>query len=194
MAKTVDIKRSELDQIKLANIKAHILGEILDANVTKGAWTNFGSLTYPFTIVEAETYGDLFKLSPDKSTFSISKPALIHMGGCVHFQNNTGGATTPSLAVRVYSNANHESRCTQSYWSGDFKTGGEQYVRYAGTHSVVKPNEYLNLQYYVVAGSGLDFKSNSTFDSSVVCTVTLFVLGLPPYNAKKEKIIWNIID
>ena len=194
---TKQITRSELDHIKLANLKAHIITTIPDAQITKDAWQSFGKENggaYPFEFVEAESYGDIFEMARDKSSFIINHPVLFEFSGCVHFQNDSGTDRTPEIGTRIIKNGSNEARCSQIYWSGTIKNGGENTIKYGGTDVAYRKGDYINLQHYVTTNAGIDFISNAIFDNQVAATLYLKVVGLPQFTKNNEKINWEIIE
>ena len=181
--------------MKLANFKAHVTGPIPYADITEDTWTDFGNSAHPFHFVEAESYGDLFKLSPDKSTVVIKEPCLFEFAGCVHYINLAGGAKDLKLGTRIYKNGNSEARCSQHYVSRTVKADdGEATLKYSGTDATHKNNEYINLQYWMGSGAGNNFifSTADIFDQQVAATIYLKVVGLPQFTKRNEKINWVI--
>jgi hypothetical protein len=195
MAITKEISREKWEQMKLANFKAHVVGPIADADITRGAWTSFGGSDDPFHFVESESYGDLFKLASDKSTVIIKEPVLFEFAGCVHYINTTASTKTIKIGCRIYKNGKNEARCSQVFHSNDMKQlDGESTLKYTGTDVTHKNNEHINLQYYLYAETGLtiNFSTDAAFDQQVAATIYLKVVGLPQYTERNEKINWII--
>jgi len=188
------ISESEWQQMKIANFKAHVVGPITNANIEREEWTSFGDATNPFVFVESESYGDVFKLSSDKSSIVIKKPCIFEFAGCVHIINRSAGAKDVALGTRIYKNSKSEARCSQFYYSVTMKADdGEMTLKYTGTDATHKPNEYINLQYYMDdAAADLRFSTAAIFDNQVAATIYLKVVGLPQFTAKNEKIEWII--
>lgn len=206
MAIKKEISSHDWQEIKLANLKAHITSVIDNDNIIGGgapggagtsspAWTSFGDSTNPFVKVEAESYGSVFKLASDKSSFIVTVPCIFEFSGCVHFENNDGSANDVVIGLRIYKNGDSEARCSQVFWSGSIKgTDGKETLRYAGTDVTHRPNEYFNLQYYFDSSGDIDFTSSSVFDNQVAATLYVKAIGLPQFTDRNEKIVWHITN
>jgi len=194
MAIQKTISAEDWHEMKLANFKAHVIGPVTNANITREEWTSFGTSTNPFVFIEGESYGDWFKLAPDKSSIIIKKPCLFEFGGCVHIINLGAGAKDVELGTRIYKNGNSEARCSQVYYSVTMKADdGEMTLKYSGTDATHKPNEYINLQYYLDDDAAtLEFSTADIFDNQVAATIYLKVIGLPQFTNKNEKIKYTI--
>jgi hypothetical protein len=203
MAIKKEISSHDWQEIKLANLKAHITGpidssNIVGANGDTSAWTSFGDSTNPFVKVEAESYGDVFKLASDKSSFIVTVPCIFEFSGCVHIQNQSGASGNDvDIGLRIYKNGNSEARCSQVWYSVTLKDDdGEETLRYTGTDVTHKPNEYFNLQYYFDddGSSDVNFDSSATFDNQVAATLYVKAIGLPQFTDRNEKIVWHITN
>jgi hypothetical protein len=70
---------------------------------------------------------------------------------------------------------------------------GEMTLKYSGTDATHKPNEYINLQYYLDDDAAtLEFSTADIFDNQVAATIYLKVIGLPQFTNKNEKIKYTI--
>ena len=197
MAIVKEISLLELETLKLSNFKAHIEAVIPNAAIVTDTWTSMASRTYPWVEVKTENYGDVFELSSDMASVIVKKPCLISFNGCVHFRNNSASAYNIELGFRIVQNGNDEARCSQTFFGDRLQgTVGEESMRYAGSADIVKPNEYITLQYYLVTGASvdIDFTSNALFDDSIAATIAVHVAGLPAYTKKNEKIEWKITN
>jgi len=191
-----EISLLEWEEMRLSNFKAHIIGPIANTDITRDEWTSFGDSTNPFVFVGTESYGDLFTLSSDKSSIVIKKPCLFEFAGCVHLINLSAGAKDVALGTRIYKNGNSEARCSQFYYSVTMKdSDGEMTLKYSGTDVTHKPDEYINLQYYMDDDAAtLALSTADVFDNQVAATIYLKVVGLPQYTKKNEKIKWKLIN
>jgi hypothetical protein len=195
MAIVKEISTHDWQEIKLANLKCHVIGPVDNSNIVRDTWTSFGGATNPFVKIDKESYGSVFNLAPDKSSFIVTIPCLFEFAGCVHFVNNTGSTKTIRIGSRILKNGNSEAKCSQVFYSNDVKqTNGEMTLKYTGTDVTHKPNEYFNLQYYLYTESGLDidFTTDDAFENQVAATLYVKAIGLPSYTAKNEKIEWHI--
>ena len=153
------------DLNSINTIKAHITTLVSAAEAS--AWRNFTG----FAKVASESNGDYFELLND-STIVCRKAGMIHFGGCVHVQNNTGGGfTTYLVASRLYKNGTTEARCSQRAYGGDLRIGGEDVLSYNGTDNLAL-NDTVRLQYYT-NNIDTEFYSNSIFTSPVAATIWL---------------------
>ncbi len=150
-------------------IKAHVTDEITSPTV--GSWTDFTA----FSIIANETIGGAISLNADTKTFNVNQTGLYAFGGCVHFENDSGGERQPLVASRIFLNGDEEARCSQRAWNGTIKNGGENVLSYNGT-VYVEAGDTLTLQYYV-NDSTIDFRSNAVFANPVACTLWLTKIG-----------------
>jgi len=100
---------------------------------------------------------------------------MYSFGGCIHFQNNSGGDKTPLVASRLYRNGTDELKCSQRAWKGTQKDGGEDVLSYNGTVNLVAGDTVV-LQYYIDDNT-IDFTSNAVFDNPVAYTLWLIRTG-----------------
>lgn len=143
--------------------KAHVTSSI--TTVTTSAWTSFSG----FSEVTSETLGGVIELNADTATFDILQDGFYHFGGCVHFQNNTGGPFTDLVILTRLFDGTNELRCSQrNKVIPAFADGAEDVLSYNGTASL-SAGDAINLQYFT-DNSGLDFIANSNFLSGVVAT------------------------
>ena len=150
-------------------IKVHRI--TADTAPTQDAWTDCSK----FLQIADETQGGIAVLTADSSHIAILQDGLYIFGGCIHFQNNSGGDKSPLVASRLFLNGTDELRCSQRAWSGTQKNGGEDVLSYNGTASLAA-GDTLTLQYYL-DDSTIDFTSNAVFASQVAYTLWLVRCG-----------------
>lgn len=157
------------DTEKFKGIKVH--RETADTAPTQDAWTDCST----FTEIADETSGGVAELNTDNKTIDIFQDGLYHFGGCIHFQNNSGGDRTPLVASRLFDGTT-ELRCSQRAWAGTARNGGENVLSYNGTVRL-KKGDSVTLQYYTDDNT-IDFDSNAVFASQVAYTLWLTREGI----------------
>lgn len=175
---TEDINRLlvEIDAdgtIRMTNVaetfKAH--RTTAQTTTTASAWTDCDTLTE----VADETVGTVAELNADNKTIDILVDGVYQFGGCVHFQNNSGGDKEPLVASRLFLNATTELRCSQRAQKLTVKDGGESTLSYNGTASL-EAGDSITLQYYL-SDNSIDFASNTVFENPVAYTIWLTRIG-----------------
>jgi hypothetical protein len=150
-------------------LKMHRTTELTSPTID--AWTNCDE----FSIIENETIGTVISANISTGAVTVSKSGLYNFGGCVHFQNDSGGEKRPLVASRIFINNTDEARCSQRDWNGTVKNGGQGALSYNGT-VYLESNDYIKLQYYVDDNT-IDFISDSVFQNPVAWTLWLTYCG-----------------
>lgn len=150
-------------------IKVHRI--TADTAPIQDAWTDCSK----FLQIADETQGSVAVLAADSMHIAILRDGMYMFGGCIHFQNNSGGDKTPLVASRLFLNETDELRCSQRAWSGTVKDGGENVLSYNGTASF-SAGDTLTLQYYLNDNT-IDFTSNAVFANQVAYTLWLVRCG-----------------
>jgi uncharacterized ParB-like nuclease family protein len=151
-------------------IKAHSTTAV--TSPTADAWTDCGNLV----AVADECSGDMLTLNADGKSIYALKAGIYEFGGCVHYQNNSGGDKEPLVASRILINNTTEAKCSQRATKMTQKDDGEDVLSYNGTVSLDE-GEYVRLQYYT-SDDSIDFTSNAVFAAQVTWTIWLRFIGI----------------
>jgi len=151
-------------------IKAH--RGTAEESPTQDSWTDCGSLA----VVAAETAGTGLALNVDAKTIDCTLTGIYKFGGCVHYQNNSGGDKEPLIACRILVNGTTEAKCSQRAKKLTQRNGGEDVLSYNGTVALTS-GDSVTLQYYCDDNT-IDFTSNAVFDNVVAWTLWLNFMGL----------------
>lgn len=169
---TMAIDKLQVDSLltyPTATIKIH--RTTAQDTVVTSTWTNCSK----FQVFSDETSGGIMTLSADSTTLTVARTGMYIFGGCIHFQNNSGGDKTPLVAMRLFQNDTTEMRCSQRAWNGTVKDGGENVLSYNGTASLESGNT-VNLQYYT-DDITIDFQSNAVFSNQIAYTLWFDYIG-----------------
>lgn len=150
-------------------IKVHRI--TADTSPTTDAWTDCSK----FIGISDETQGGCAVLAADSVHIAILRDGLYVFGGCVHYQNNSGGGVTALVASRLFLNGTTELRCSQRAHEIATPAGGEDVLSYNGTANLAA-GDTLTLQYYT-DNATIDFGSNAIFDNQVSYTLWLIRCG-----------------
>ena len=151
-------------------IKAH--RGTAEESPTQDAWTDCDG----FAIVTSDTAGTGLTLNVDTKTINCTLTGLYKFGGCLHYQNNSGGDREPLIACRILVNGTTEAKCSQRAKKLTQKNNGEDTLSYNGSVYLESGNSFT-LQYYC-DDSTIDFTSNAVFDNVVAWTLWLNFIGL----------------
>jgi len=152
-----------LNRMKKDAIKLHQTNTITP---DKDAWLDLYFSDTP----ASETQGSAFSVT-DSATIKSNTKGFFIFGGCLHFQNNSGGDKTPLVALRLWQNGATEVRCSQRAWVGIVKDGGENVLTTNGT-VYLNVNDTIKMQYYTDDDS-ISFISNAVFANQIAATVWL---------------------
>ena len=144
---------------------------VADTTPTASTWTDCST----FTEIASETQGSTAELNVDAKTIDILQDGFYLFGGCIHYQNNSGGDKEPLVASRLYLNGTTELRCSQRAQQMTVKDGGENVLSYNGTVSL-SAGDSITLQYYL-SDNTIDFVSNAVFTNQVAYTLWLIRVG-----------------
>lgn len=156
------------NKFRCETLKAH--RTTAETSPTAGAWTDCGTLTS----IAGESSGDALSLNADNKTVEINRDGIYFFGGCVHFQNNSGGNVSLLVGCRLIINPGTddiEMRCSQRAEEFDQQDGGEGVLTFTGATASLSAGDTVRLQYYTNS-TDIDFDSNDAFDSSVAWSIT----------------------
>ena len=108
----------------------------------------------------------------DSTKVLIEKSGLYQFGGCVHFQNNTGGNQDSLLVLSRITRNGNEARCSQrEYYENGFKDLSATVLPYTGT-VFCDAGDTISLEIYC-SNTATDFISRPEFENVVAATLWL---------------------
>ena len=164
------MKSGSLSWKKARSIKAH--RTTAKTGPTAGSWQDCDGLA----IIEDETLGGFYQLESDGITLTALEEGLADFGGCIHYQNNSGGDKDPLVAGRLLILPSDEAKCSQRAAKLTQKDGDENTLSYNGTVYLNKGDQ-VKLQYYV-SDNSIDFIDNAVFENPVAWTIWLKFSGI----------------
>jgi len=153
------------NELVCETIKAH--RTTIENAPTTESWTDCDG----FALIADESSGTALTLNADTKTIEINRDGIYEFFGCVHYQNNSGGAFAGALvACRLYINGTTEMKCSQRCSDMELKNNGENTLSYTASANL-SDGDTVMLQYYTDE-SDVDFISNTVFDTQVAWTLT----------------------